>query len=548
MMMKKNMTRRGFNQQVAAAGVMMVGGGLVDRGRAQEVASVGVVRGEPTADKVGLEVLASGGNVVDAIVAAACVAAVVVPHQTGMGGYGGHATLALDGGKKITSIDFNSIAPAAATTDMFAPDSSGKVAGQRNMYGWQAAGVPGILAGLELTLKRYGTRSFRETVQPAIGFAKEGVAFGGAAVGARAGAKRLSGDPGSRELYFRDGKPLSAGDHYSNPDVARMLESLAADNSAESFYRGDIAKRIAAAFATNGGMVTAADMAAYQAREVEPQKITWGDWSIHTAPLTAGGATSLQAMLLLKELKWAEREALSVDAAMLQVEALRYAWQDRLELLGDTKQAEASLAKLLDAATIRSTAGKIAAAVAAGKPLPVRVTSRPDQGTINLSAVDKNGNLAALTLTHGGAFGAGVTVPGLGLTLGHGMSRFDPHPGHPNAPGPHKRPLNNMCPTIVCKNGKPLFAIGGRGGRKIPNAVAEVLLQIVARGKSLADAVTAPRMHTEGMLAVQFEKAWPAEQAEELKKRGYVVTTSASATISAAGVGDGAGKFVVAIR
>ncbi len=547
--MKKHITRRGFNRRLAAVGVAMAAGGeLVERGRAQEVTSVGAVRGEPTADKVGLEVLAAGGNVVDAIVAAAMVAAVVVPHQTGMGGYGGHATLALDGGKKITSIDFNSIAPAAATTDMFAPDSSGKVAGQRNMYGWLAAGVPGILAGLEFTLKKYGTRSFRESVQPAIGLAKSGFSFGGAAVGTRAGAKRLSSDPGSRELYFRDGKPLSAGDHYSNPDVARMLESLAADNSTESFYRGEIAKRIAAAFAANGGIVTAADMAAYQAREVEPVKIAWGEWTIYTAPLTAGGATSLQAMLLLKELKWAEREALSADAAMLQIEALRYAWQDRLELLGDTKQAEASLAKLLDAVTIRSTAGKIAAAVAAGKPLPVRVTSRPDQGTINLSAVDKNGNLAALTLTHGGAFGSGVTVPGLGLTLGHGMSRFDPQPGHPNAPGPHKRPLNNMCPTIVCKNGQPLFAIGGRGGRKIPNAVAEVLLQIVARGKGLADAVAAPRMHTEGTLAVQFEKAWPAGQIEELKKHGYDVTTAGSATISAAGVGSGAEKFVVAMR
>lgn len=327
-----------------------------------------------------------------------------------------------------------------------------------------------------------------------------------------------------------------------------MLESLASDNSTEAFYRGDIAKQIAAAFAANGGMVSAADMAAYQAKEVEPLKITWGDWSIHTAPLTAGGATILHAMLLLESLKWAERDPASVDAAMLQVEALRYAWQDRLEFFGDPQRGGSRLNELLEPSAIRSAAGQIEKAVATKQPLAVRVTSRPDQGTINLSAVDKNGNLAALTLTHGGAFGAGVTVPGLGLTLGHGMSRFDPHPGHPNSPGPHLRPLNNMCPTIICKNDKPLFALGARGGRKIPNAMAEAVLQIVARGKGLAEAIAAPRMHTEGTLALQFEKAWPESQVESLKKLGYAVTTAASATISAAGVGNEPSKFVAAMR
>lgn len=546
--MYRKITRRSFQQQASAVTAAAAIGSLHLPASAQEPTSFGIVRGEPTADKVGHDVLVSGGNVVDAIVAAALTAAVVVPHQTGIGGYGGHAMLSLDGGKKITSIDFNSIAPATAKTDMFAPDASGKVAGQKNMYGWLAAGVPGILAGLDFTLKKYGTRSFRDSVQPAIGLAKNGVRFGGAAVGAKAAAKRLSSDPGSRGLYFRDGQPLTATDHYANPDVARMLESLASDNSTASFYRGDIAKQIAAAFAANGGLVTAADMAAYQAREVEPLQIAWGDWSIHTAPLTAGGATILHAMLLLEALKWAERDPASIDAAMLQVEALRYAWQDRLEFFGDPQRGNSRFPELLEPSAIRTAAGKIDQAVAAKQPLAVRVTSRPDQGTINLSAVDRNGNLAALTLTHGGAFGAGVTVPGLGVTLGHGMSRFDPHPGHPNSPGPHLRPLNNMCPTIICKNGKPLFALGARGGRKIPNAMAEAVLQIVAHGKGLTEALAAPRMHTEGTLALQFEKSWPESQVESLKKLGYTVTTAASATISAAGVGKEPGKFIAAMR
>jgi gamma-glutamyltranspeptidase/glutathione hydrolase len=542
---REKVTRREFSRQLASATAGLAAASAM---AAEEGGAPGVIRGEPTAEKVGQQILAAGGNAIDCIVAAAVTAAIVAPHQTGLGGYGGHMTLAVEGGKRVTSIDFNSMAPAAATSDMFKLDANGRVAGQKNMYGWLAAGVPGILAGMQLALDRYGTKKLREVVQPAIALAREGFPFGNAAITVRASLKQLAADPASQKLYFRDGKPLEAKDHYSNPDAARLLESLARDNSVESFYRGEISRQIAAAFAANGGLVTAADMAAYQAREVEPVAMRWGEWGIHTAPLTAGGTTTIQALLLLKELAWGDREPAAADTAQLQVEALRYAWQDRLQFLGDPEQAEVPLARLLDPATIRSAAGQIEKAVAAKQPLPVRVTSRPDQGTISLSAADRNGNLAALTLTHGGGFGARVTVPGLGVTLGHGMSRFDPHPGHPNAPGPHKRPLNNMCPTIVSRGGQPIYAIGGRGGRKIPNAVAEVLLQLVARGKNLPDAVAAPRMHTEGTLAISFEKAWPAAQLDELKTRGYTVTTAASATISAVGLTNDSSRFIAAMR
>jgi len=206
------------------------------------------------------------------------------------------------------------------------------------------------------------------------------------------------------------------------------------------------------------------------------------------------------------------------------------------------------LDQVLSPASIQSAAAEIKQAVAARQPLPVRVTSRPDWGTIHLSSADSLGNLVAVTLTHGGSFGARVTVPGLGLTLGHGMWRFDPHPEHPNAPGPHKRPLHNMCPTIVSIGGRPTYALGGRGGRKIPSAVAEVLLQLVVRGQSLPEAVAAPRMHTEGTLAASFEKPWPAGDLAELKQRGYTVSTSPSATVSAVGLTSNSQRFVDAMR
>jgi gamma-glutamyltranspeptidase/glutathione hydrolase len=523
------MTRREF------PGALLATGAMVSRlAGAQSGEVMGVIRGEPTAEKVGQQVFAAGGNAFDAIVAAAFTAAIVAPHQTGLGGYGGHATLALAGGK-LTCVDFNSIAPAAAKSDMFSLDATGKAIGQKDMYGWLAAGVPGIPAGLDLIARKYGTKPLRELVQPALALARNGFPFGGASAALRGAAKRLSADPGSRELYFRDGKPLEANETYTNRGAAKILEAFATANSSEPYYRGEIAAQIAAAFQANGGLVTAADLAAYQPIESDPVRLAWNkEWSAATAPLTSGGPTIIQALGLLRELHLADRDAAAADTLQLQIEALRYAWQDRLEMFGDPSKTDVPLERLLDEKTLRAAAGQIEKAVAAKKPLPVRVTTRPDHGTIHLSAADSRGNLAALTLTHGGSFGANVTVPGLGLTLGHGMSRFSPHADHPNAPGPHKRPLNNMCPTIVMKDGRPTFALGARGGRKIPNAVFEAVLQLIARGKTLTEAVAAPRMHTEGTLAVSFEKAWPAEQVEAMKARGYTVSTAASATISAA--------------
>ena len=163
----------------------------------------------------------------------------------------------------------------------------------------------------------------------------------------------------------------------------------------------------------------------------------------------------------------------------------------------------------------------------------------PQNGTVNLSAMDRHGNMAALTLTHGEAFGARVTVEGLGLTLGHGMSRFDPHAGHPNAPGPGKRPLHNMVPTVVTRGGKAVLAAGGAGGRKIPNAMFEVLTQFVVRGVSAPDAIAAPRMHTEGDASVTFEQSWPPGEVAQLRKVGYDLKTAKSALISAVSIENG---------
>ena len=494
----------------------------------------GVLSGEPTAEKVAARVLADGGNFVDALVAGALAGAVAAPHQTGIGGYGASLILARADGKQILAIDANTAAPAAARSDLFKPDAKGVVPGQANEFGWLAAGVPGILAGLQLALDRHGTRPFRELVAPAIHIAREGFKVSETMAKTIAGLAPLAKThEGGRQLFFKDGAPLAIGDTYRNPEVAALLETLAQRNSVNSFYRGDIAQRIGEVFQKYGGLVTAKDLAAYQARVVEPLRCEWNGCDLRTPPLTSGGLTVLQALAALRELNWPQLPA-GLTRTHAAVEALRIAWADRLGLLGDPEHADVPVAKLLSVDYARATADRVRHAVKEGKVLAHAATARAHTGTINLSVVDRDGNLAAITLTHGNSFGARVTVDGLGLTLGHGMSRFDPHPGHPNCPGPGKRPLHNMCATIVLREGRPVLAIGGRGGRKIPNALFGALTQFVGLGEPLAAALAAPRLHTEGKLALELEAKWPAAEVEALGRLGYQTKAAPSATLSTA--------------
>jgi gamma-glutamyltranspeptidase/glutathione hydrolase len=519
------------------AGGALLGGVLGVSGRADEpppAKSKGRVVGQPLAAKAGEEVLAAGGNAVDAAVAAALTAGVVAVPGCGIGGYGGHMVIALAGGKKVTAIDFNSTAPAAAREDLFPLNEKGEVKDGVNVHGWLATGVPGTLAGMQLALDRYGTLPFRKVVQPAIRYARDGFEvsanFASAVKGARA---QLLKDAGSARLLLNKGEPLQQGDTFRNPDLGDLLTALAEQNSVETFYRGDIAKRIAAAFQKNGGLVTEEDLAAYRAREVEPLEWTWGSHSIRTAPLTAGGATVLEALMILKELGWEKRPPDDPRTTHAQLETLRLAWDDRLRFFGDPEKGEVPLKRLLSEEHARESAAKVEKAIAEKKPAPTESDGRPADGTIHLSAADAQGNLVALTLTHGDSFGAQVTVDGLGLILGHGMSRFDPRPGKANSLAPGKRPLHNMCPTVVLRDGQPVLALGATGGRKIPNMVFNVLAHCVGRGRSLEEAVAALGMHTVGDYNVTLEAKWPEAELEYLRDVGYTVKTGPGATVQA---------------
>jgi gamma-glutamyltranspeptidase/glutathione hydrolase len=509
----------------------------------------GAVVGENTGMKAGAQILASGGNAIDAAVCAALTACSAAPARAGIAGYGGHMIIATDGGKKITAIDFNTAAPSAARPDMYPVNEKHQVIGRANFYGWKAAGVPGILAGLQLALDRFGTRGFREVVQPAIKLANDGIPIGKVFANTiRSGTARFAKDPGSAKLYLKNGKPLGQGDTLRNPDLAGMLATLAERNSVDSFYRGDIAQRIADAFQKNGGLVTAKDLANYHPREGEPLQLKLKDHTIYTAPLTAGGLTTLEALSIVKALNWNPSDH-SGPAAHARLEALRLAWKDRLEKFGDPKSTTVPVEKFLSADYAHALAEKARTAVEDKKPLNIRIGDHQDEGTTNISAVDRHGNFVAVTITHGNSFGAQVTVDGLGLTLGHGMSRFETNPAHPNAPGPNKRPLINVAPSLIFHDGKPIIAVGCAGGMRIPNCIFDFATEYILRRATMKQSVAAPRLQNTGTLYVAIEPNWPKDAAQYLKQIGFKVQTwDTSAILSAVERDPKTGRCQAAVR
>jgi gamma-glutamyltranspeptidase/glutathione hydrolase len=458
----------------------------------------------------------------------------------GIGGYGGHMTIGLPDGK-VTSIDFNSTAPAAARPDMFPLDANGKVKNNVHVTGWLAAGVPGTLAGLQLALDKYGTLPFKRLVQPAIRHARDGFAVHHSFnYWQQPALPDLERDPESMRLFTRNGKPIQRGDTFRNPELADMLEELADAGSVEPFYRGRIARHIAEQFKANGGIVTEADFADYRAVERTPLQQNWLGYTIATAPLTAGGLTVLQVGNALAALDWRGLPSNGPIRTQAMIEALRIAWSDRLQLFGDPQFVKVPAERLLSKTYAQESAERIKTALTEKRPVTASTDGRSAGGTINLSAGDTSGTMAALTLTHGESFGARVTVKGLGLLLGHGMSRFDPVPGRLNSIAPGKRPLNNMCPSIVLKNGKPVLAIGGTGGRRIPNAILQVLLHSLAEGRSIDDSVQTPRVHTEGDTNLHFERGYPQADIDYMQKIGYTIKQPFNSFVSAVQLDTGA--------
>jgi len=503
-----------------------------------------IATAHPLASEAGAEALRQGGTAADAAVAAALVLSVVENQSSGIGG-GGFALVYVAKEKKVHVLDFREVAPAAATRDMFLRD--GKADPRLSRQGGLAVGVPGAVKGYAALARRFGRLPLSRLAEPAARIAERG--FAARPKLARAAAEEraclLSDAAAAREFLLSGAGPGGekrsplADERLTRPDLARTLRSLGGDP--ERFYRGKLAERIAAAAQAGGGLLTAADLAAYRVREREP---LWGSYRgrrIATMPLpSAGGAVLLG---LLQALEGEEPRAggyrpVRFLHAFAEVEKRLFA--ARAGLLGDpdfVPGAESAVRELVSparAALLRAQVGERATPsaqipAAGGAPAGGSHTS-------HLSVIDAEGNAVSMTTTVNTPFGACLVVPGTGILLNSQMDDFDAAPGAPNAYGlvgtganavaPGKVPLSSMAPTLLFDGeGRLLLAVGSPGGSTIPSTVAQVIVHLVDDRMPLAEALGAPRIHHQWQPdAIQAEpQALDAATAAALQALGHEV-------------------------
>lgn len=480
----------------------------------------------PLAAQAGAEILERGGNAIDAAVATAFVAGVVEPHMSGIGG-GGFMLIHLAKEERNICVDYGMVAPGAAHEEMY-PLASGMatelftwraVKGHQNMTGYRAIGVPGTVAGLTTALEWYGTLSLEEVLQPAIRHAEEGyeVTWFDALMFAthqdllqRFGATSNTFLPGNRLP-----KPLMAAgapERIRQPHLANTLRAIA-QGGPDAFYRGQIAELLVNDIRTHGGIVTADDLAGYAPRVTE--NITphpYRHFGVISPPVACGATTILETLNILEGFDLSAFGHNTATGLHHIAEAGRLAFVDRLAFLGDIDSGPVPLAGVLHkgyAAERRLLIDpeRALADVRPGDPwdwdAAPAVAGRagglgPSGSTTHLSVVDRDRNLVSVTQTLLSLFGSGVVAGETGVLLNNAMMWFNPEPGYPNSPGPGKRPLTNMSPVIVLRDGRPFLAAGSTGGRKVIQSVMHAILNTADFGLGIQAAISAPRMDTSG--------------------------------------------------
>ena len=463
-----------------------------------------VVTAQHLASRVGVDVLKKGGNAVDAAVAVGYALAVVYPAAGNLGG-GGFMTVQMADGRK-TFIDFREKAPLAAKADMYL-DPAGKVIKGLSTDGHLAVAVPGTVAGLEMAREKYGSLPRAALVAPAIRLAEKGFVLEQGDVDMlESKVEDFKLDPATAAIFLHRGKPFVVGQMLMQQDLAGTLRAIS-DKGVAGFYKGAVAAAIAASSKAGGGLITQADLDQYQPRERAPIECDYRGFHVVSAPPPSSGGVTLCEMLnVLEGYSLKDLGFHSAQAVHFQIEAMRHAYVDRNNNLGDPDLVSNPIDRLLD----KAYAAKIRAAIdphQAGVSRDIKPGVPPHEGnnTTHYSIIDRWGNAVAVTYTLNNWFGARVTAAGTGVLLNNEMDDFTSKPDVPNAFGlvqgaanaiaPGKRPLSSMCPTIVTRDGKPLLVLGTPGGSRIITAVLQVIVHVVDYGMNVQEAVDAPRFH-----------------------------------------------------
>ena len=500
-----------------------------------------VVAQEQRAARIGVEILDRGGNAVDAAVAVGFALAVTYPRAGNIGG-GGFMVIHLAEGNRDTSIDYRETAPAAATPTVFL-DDKGAPDPSKSRDSGLAVGVPGTVAGLALAEQKYGSGKFTlaDLMQPAIELARNGFPVEDDLADSLPSAKaRLARFPSSASIFLDGGEVLHEGDRLIQSDLADTLQAIA-ERGPEAFYTGRIAAQIAAAVRQAGGIMTVDDLVHYKAVERQAVRGSYRGYDVVSMPPPSSGGVALIEMLNILE-GYDLGKLSRADALHDMIEAMKRAYADRAVSMGDPDFVEMPIAQLLSkpyAAGLRATIN--ARATPAADVRPGKPAQAEGRNTTHFSIIDRDGNAVSNTYTLNFSFGLGLVADGTGVLLNNELDDFTAKPGAANAyglvgfdanlPGPNKRPLSSMTPTIVLKDGKPFLVTGSPGGSLIITAVLQVIVNAIDFHMPIDQAVSAPRLHNQWEPEKTFvEPGFDPALLEALQARGHKIVPTAPHT------------------
>jgi len=487
------------------------------------------------AAEVGRDILKKGGNVVDAAVATGFALAVTHPQAGNLGG-GGFMVIKLANRPDPIAIDYREMAPAGASRDMFL-DAKGDVDNNRARFSALSSGVPGSVMGLTTALEKYGSMPLKDVVAPAIRLAEHGFPVTRALSDAlTAQSARISKDPSSAAYFLKkDGSAYRPGERLVQKDLARTLKEIA-KHGADGFYKGKVADLIAAEMERDGGLIARDDLANYVA--VERKAITGefrGYGIISMPPPSSGGVHLVEMLNVLEGYDLRGMGHNTADYMGALVEAMRRAYADRSEYLGDPDFFDVPVKKLTSPEYAEKLRKQInykkatkSSAVKPGLDAPYE-----SKQTTHYSIMDKDGNAVSVTTTLNFFFGSGYSVDGAGFFLNNEMDDFSSKPGAPNGFGligakaneiqPKKRPLSSMTPTIITKDGKAIIATGTPGGSTIINIVLQNVLNMLEFGMNPAQANAMPKIHHQWFPDLVFtEPGIPLDSVAIMEGRGFL--------------------------
>ena len=485
------------------------------------------------ASQIGADILAQGGNAVDAAVATGIALAVTLPRAGNLGG-GGFMLVYLAKEKRTIAIDYREMAPAKAHRDMFL-DEKGNVDNQKARFSHLSSGVPGTVAGMAHALKKYGTMSWKQVVEPAIKLAEQGilVSYDLADNLKRRHARLTANEATAKAFYKENGVPYQGGETLVQKDLAWSLKRLA-EHGPQEFYQGQIAEKITADMKKHGGLITMDDLANYKVAERQVISSEYRGYKVVSMPPTSSGGVHIAQMLnILEHYPVSKMGFGSADYIHLLTETMKLAYADRSEYLGDPDHFEVPIKGLTSKVYGKELAGKISlsAATPSAKIKPGNPAPYESPDTTHYSVMDKDGNAVSNTYTLNFSYGSGIVIPGAGFLMNNEMDDFSSKPGVPNGFGltggeansiqPTKRPLSSMTPTIIFKDDKPYVVVGSPGGSRIITTVLQVIVNVLDHDMNIAEAVNVPRIHHQWLPdQLQLESGFSPDTKALLKARG----------------------------